>query len=91
MKKERCIRLLLLICVMLCAACGKTGEPGRTESSAPDVEEITLVVTEQTIHQLEDYPNLKKADLSGSTCYAQIADYAKAHPQVEVIYTVDSI
>ena len=89
MKKERCIRLLLLICVMLFAACGKTGEPGRTESTAPDVEEITLVVTEQTIHQLEDYPNLKKADLSGSTCYAQIADYAKTHPQVEVIYTVN--
>ena len=89
MKKERCIRLLLLICVMLFAACGKTGEPDRTESSVPDVEEITLVVTEQTIHQLEDYPNLKKADLSGSTCYAQIADYAKTHPQVEVIYTVN--
>lgn len=89
MKKGSCVRLLLLMCVMLLAACGKPGDPGQTESPVPDVEEITLVVTEQTIHQLEDYPNLKKADLSGSTCYAQIADYAKEHPQVEVIYTVD--
>lgn len=89
MKKGSCVRLLLLMCVMLLAACGKPGDPGQTESQVPDVEEITLVVTEQTIHQLEDYPNLKKADLSGSTCYAQIADYAKEHPQVEVIYTID--
>ena len=89
MKKGSCVRLLLLMCVMLLAACGKPGDPGQTESPVPDVEEITLVVTEQTIHQLEAYPNLKKADLSGSTCYAQIADYAKEHPQVEVIYTVD--
>ena len=89
MKKGSCVRLLLLMCVMLLAACGKPGDPVQTESPVPDVEEITLVVTEQTIHQLEDYPNLKKADLSGSTCYAQIADYAKEHPQVEVIYTID--
>ena len=89
MKKGSCVRLLLLMCVMLLAACGKPGDPGQTESPVPDVEEVTLVVTEQTIHQLEDYPNLKKADLSGSTCYAQIADYAKEHPQVEVIYTID--
>lgn len=89
MKKGSCVRLLLLMCVMLLAACGKPGDPVQTESPVPDVEEVTLVVTEQTIHQLEDYPNLKKADLSGSTCYAQIADYAKEHPQVEVIYTID--
>ena len=89
MKKGICVRLLLLMCVMLLAACGKPGDPGQTESPVPDVEEITLVVTEQTIHQLEAYHNLKKADLSGSTCYAQIADYAKEHPQVEVIYTID--
>lgn len=89
MKKGICVRLLLLMCVMLLAACGKPGDPVQTESPVPDVEEVTLVVTEQTIHQLEDYPNLKKADLSGSTCYAQIADYAKEHPQVEVIYTID--
>lgn len=89
MKKGSCVRLLLLMCVMLLAACGRPGDPVQTESPVPDVEEITLVVTEQTIHQLEAYPNLKKADLSGSTCYAQIADYAKEHPQVEVIYTVD--
>ena len=89
MKKVCCVRILLLMCVMLLAACGTPGNPVQTESPVPDVEEVTLVVTEQTIHQLEAYPNLKKADLSGSTCYAQIVDYAKTHPQVEVIYTID--
>ena len=52
MKKGSCVRLLLLMCVMLLAACGKPGDPVQTESPVPDVEEVTLVVTEQTIHQL---------------------------------------
>lgn len=52
------------------------------------VEDLTIVVTEADISQLEDYPHLKRLDLTGSTCYDAIADYIKAHPQVEVTYTV---
>ncbi len=51
--------------------------------------QLTAVVTEDTIASLEDYPDLRKADLTGSTCYAAIADYIARHPEVEVIYTVD--
>lgn len=53
------------------------------------VEELTMVVTESTIRELEEYPNLKKLDLSGSTCYTAIMVYIQNHPQVEVSYSVD--
>ena len=58
------------------------------DQSKENVSELTLVVTEDSISQLDDYPNLKKVDLTGSTCYQAIADYMKSHPDVEVIYTV---
>ena len=32
------------------------------------VETLSMVVTESTIRQLEEYPNLKTLNLSGSTC-----------------------
>ncbi len=54
-----------------------------------DVEHLSLVVTETTIRQLEDYPNLKTLDLSGSTCYTAIMVYVRNHPEVEVTYSVD--
>jgi len=54
-----------------------------------EVEELTRVVTDRTIRELEDYPNLKKLDLSGSTCYTAIMVYIQNHPEVDVTYTVD--
>lgn len=64
-----------------------TTNPPATESLA-DITELTLVVDETTIATLDNYPNLKTVDLSGSTCYAALEDYAEAHPDVNVIYTV---
>lgn len=52
-------------------------------------EELTLVVTEKDIQQLEDYPNLSYVDLTGSTCYQAIEDYIAVHPEVNVVYTID--
>ena len=51
-------------------------------------EAVTMVVTEETIITLEDFPNLLTADLSGSTCYDAIKAYKTAHPEVEVTYTI---
>lgn len=53
------------------------------------VETLSMVVTERTIRELEEYPNLKQLDLSGSTCYTAIMVYIQSHPQVEVTYSVD--
>ncbi len=52
------------------------------------VTKITKVVTETTISELLRYKNLETANLSGSTCYAAIMEYMKAHPKVKVTYTV---
>lgn len=54
-----------------------------------DVEMLSTIVTEDTIRDLEEYPNLKVLDLSGSTCYTAIMVYIQNHPQVDVAYTVD--
>lgn len=51
-------------------------------------ESVTMTVTEETIVELEDFPNLLTADLSGSTCYDAIEAYKAAHPEVEVTYTI---
>lgn len=59
-----------------------------TEAPNYSVAQLTLVVTADNISQLEDYPNLKEVDLTGSTCYAEIAQYMAAHPEVKVSYTV---
>ena len=53
------------------------------------IESLSMVVTEDTIRELDNYPNLRTLDLSGSTCYDTILEYMDAHPGVEVIYTVD--
>lgn len=70
--------LILLLVLVLCLAGCKTESP----------EELTLVLTASDFAQLEEYPNLKKLDLTGSTCYAEIERYIAAHPEVEVTYTV---
>lgn len=64
-----------------------TPVPTSTPITYPD-EQLTLVVTEETISQLEQYPNLKKVDLTGSLCYDAILTYVQSHPQIQVIYTI---
>ena len=50
---------------------------------------LSAVITADEIGKLDEFPELSKADLSGSTCYDQIIAYQASHPDVEVIYTVD--
>ena len=59
-----------------------------TETTPEQVEHLSMVVTEADFLSLENYPNLKTLDLTGSTCYAAIGRYIKFHPQVKVTYTV---
>lgn len=74
--------LVLLLALLLCLAGCKSDPP------EAKIEELALVLTDADISQLEKYPNLKKLDLTGSTCYDAIESYIAAHPEVEVIYTV---
>ena len=93
--------LICLLCISLTlGGCNKT-QPGQTpadpipsatsdptETTPEQVEHLSQVVTESDFLGLENYPNLKTLDLTGSTCYAAIDRYIKFHPQVEVSYTV---
>ena len=68
--------------------------PPPTETEAPtnpqeDIETLTVVLTAGEIYTLNQYPNLKSVDLSGSTCYPTILEYIQEHPKVDVTYTVD--
>lgn len=89
--------LTLVFCLCACsqeAAAPETTEPETTvpETTADPrvgVEELSMVVDELSILELEEYPDLKRVDLSGSTCYTAIVVYSQNHPQVEVRYTID--
>lgn len=100
MKQKPMLRLLVaalaltfLACFAGCAAHEEPTEPNYEEFTNPtwapvSVEEISTIVTEDSIANLDKYPGLKKVDLSGSTCYEAILAYMEAHPDVEVTYTV---
>ena len=81
MRTLKTIICCILLALML-AGCGETA------ASPESVEELTLVVTEAEFADLEKYPNLKRLDLSGSTCYEAIEAYIAAHPEVAVTSTV---
>ena len=86
-----------LLCILLALLClaGCAGEEPFDGLSIPasqrqreKVEELTVVVTEEDFVLLEECINLKRLDLSGSTCYDAIMNYIKTHPQVQVSYSV---
>ncbi|MBO5555638.1 MAG: hypothetical protein J5927_00485 [Oscillospiraceae bacterium] len=53
-----------------------------------DAAELTLVLADGETALLDRFSGLTRADLSGSTCYEEIAAWAAAHPDVAVTYTV---
>ena len=54
-----------------------------------DVEELTVVMQPGELYTLDYYPNLKRVDLSGSTCYDAILDFMSKHPNLDVTFTID--
>jgi len=92
MKLKRSLLLCVLAALMLLAGCQQEDAAATTTQpteTTPPIEQLTLVVTEDSISQLEEYPALKRVDLTGSTCYDAIAAYMEKHPNVTVTYTVD--
>ena len=82
--KKRLIVLVTVLAVLLLALAACDMFVNKDE-----VQDLKLVVTAENIGQLEEYPNLKGVDLSGSTCYDAILEYMDRHPTVEVTFTVD--
>ena len=51
-------------------------------------EHLTAVLKAGELYTLDYYPNLKTVDLSGSTCYSAILDFAAKRPHLDVTYSV---
>lgn len=79
--------LPVLMLTLLLWGCAKE-EPVPETTAPPPVEKLTVTVTADTIGQLEEYPDLKEVNFGSSTCYEAIENYALAHPEVKVTYTV---
>ena len=74
--------------IVLPTAPRETEAPAETE---PDklAESLTMVMDAGDLYKLNQYPNLKSVDLSGSTCYWAIWDFIENHPNLDVTFTVD--
>lgn len=79
MKKLIRMSALILMVLFLLTACF---DPNK------GITDLALVVTADDIVQLDEYPDLQKADLTGSDCYEAIEAYIAAHPEIDVAYTV---
>ena len=51
-------------------------------------EHLTAVLKAGELYTLDYYPNLKTVDLSGSTCYSAILDFAAKRPHLDITYSV---
>lgn len=74
--------------VLLLTGCAQEEQLPPETTEPPVIDKLTLVVTEDSIRQLEDYPDLKEVNLCGSTCYDRIRQYQQEHPDVDVTYSV---
>ena len=65
--------------------------PRETEATvAPELleEHLTVILKAGELYTLDYYPNLKTVDLSGSTCYSAIMDFASKRPHLDITYSV---
>ena len=53
-----------------------------------DSQELRLVLNEEELPVLDSFRQLRRVDLSGSTCYEAIIAWQQAHPGMDVRYTV---
>ena len=87
MKKLLLSLLTLLLSSLLLCACAKDVNFSAV-TVKDDIEELTVVLQDGETQLLDSLPALKSADFSGSECYEEICNWAKAHPDVSVTYTV---
>lgn len=83
------ILLAAALCVLLLCGCsGKKVKFPSGYSWPLNAEEISAVLTAEEIPLLDEFTQLRVADLTGSTCYEEILAWADAHPDTEVRYMV---
>lgn len=99
--KKRIVLLVIILLLMATLAAvytyGNSMYQARLEEEARLAEiaafyanpNVSMVVTEKTISDLDKYTNLQNVDLTGSTCYDAILGFMAANPGVNVTYTLD--
>ena len=81
--------LLLLTVFTAIALCGCAAKVELSGGTVRDnIQSITAVVTPEDLEKLDGFEQLGSADFTGSSCYAELADWAERHPLVETRYTV---
>lgn len=95
-KKAPVLTVLLLAATLLCLTGCEMPKFVKAEDyyvyeadESHPVKRLSTVVTAENIAQLEEYPDLVRLDLTGSTCYPEMLEYVLAHPDVTVIYDVE--
>ena len=53
-----------------------------------ETTELTAVIQSEDVAKLDSFAYLTRADFSGSSCWKEIAEWGKAHPLLELKYTV---
>lgn len=53
-----------------------------------NVRELKVILHDGECAKLSEFTELRSCDFSGSTNYAEIADWAKNNPQIDTLYTV---
>ena len=87
MRKNISIVLTLLTSLLLLCGCTKTIEFSAAEVRS-DVQELSIVLQAGETALLDNLPELKSVDFSGSECYEEIFLWAQEHPDVDVLYTL---
>ena len=83
-KREPRSGLLILTVFMAIALCGCAAKVELSSGTVRDnLQSITAVVTPEDLEKLDSFEQLGSADFTGSSCYAELADWAARHPLVE--------
>ena len=79
---------VVFLCVFALTGCGEKTVLGDRQFSS-GARKITAVISADEAAKLEEFPKLKFADLSGSKCYEEILNFRQAHPEIDLVYTVE--
>ena len=88
--KRHAIYILIIssLCCLLLTGCTASVRLGG-HFLPVDSQSVTATLKSSDIKRLDKLTALKEADFSGSACWEEIYAWSQAHPEVDVLYTVE--